>query len=509
MKAKLAPWALAVCTIAFAAPVMAQHEHQRGGDLSAVVGPAHASAYAEGLYLLHNFEYPRAREAFRRAQAEDPGNVMAYWGEAMVYNHPLWASQDRAKARQALAKLGADPASRRAKARTGREAAWLDAVETLYGEGEKRARDRAYHAAMMALHGAYPNDIDARTFAALATLGLAHEGRDTAIYMRAAALLEEGLADNPDHPGLLHYLIHSYDDPAHAPLGLRAARRYAAVAPDAGHAQHMVSHIYLAVGDWAQVEATNIQAMKVVNAEDAAAGQPLSLCGHYNEWLAYALDQQGKDSRALVDGCWAEGLAEVAAGKDSTVLGDGRSYFNNAVTIAVRHGVDTGRWPGPVPMGDSNSYMLGRFELTYARLLAARGDAVAAATALADLRRYRAVIAEAMPKERPDDHESAKWLDLTVEQGAAIAVLAAGEREEALRLLQLAAAREAALPQPFGPPLLAKPNGELLAEELLAAGRAAEAAAAYHAVLDRMPGRRLAIQGLDRAVLASSAQASD
>ncbi|HXG80544.1 MAG TPA: hypothetical protein VNJ05_01960, partial [Sphingomicrobium sp.] len=197
---------------------------------------------------------------------------MAYWGEAMTYNHPLWAYQDADKGRAALARLGPTPEVRRAKARSEKEAAWLGAVEALYGSGSKLERDRSYHARMMALHESDPSDVDARGFAALATLGLASQGRDVALYMRAAALLEEAFDANPDHPGVLHYLIHSYDDPQHAPLGLRAARRYAVVAPDAGHAQHMVSHIYLALGDWKAVEATNVQAMKVVNSQRLAAG---------------------------------------------------------------------------------------------------------------------------------------------------------------------------------------------------------------------------------------------
>jgi len=483
---------------ALAAPAWAQ-EHHQGADDVRVAGAAHASPYAEGLYLLHNFEYGRAAEAFRRAQAADPGNVMAYWGEAMTYNHPLWAFQDRDKGRAVLARLGATPEARKAKARSSREAAWLEAVEMLYGEGEKRARDRDYHARMMALHQSDPGDIDARSFAALATLGLAHQGRDTALYMKAAALLEEGFAAHPDHPGVLHYLIHSYDDPAHAPLGLRAAKRYALVAPDAGHAQHMVSHIHLALGDWPAVEATNVQAIKVVNAQRAAAGRPPTWCGHYDEWLVYALDQQGKDSRTLVANCRADAVAELAQAGDSSVLGSERSLFNNWAIVAVRHAVDTGNWPAGValPPGDRN--VLGRFELAYGRLLAARKDPAGAAAALADLRRDRTIIAAAMPRERPDDHESAAWLDRAVAQGEAVVALARGETERGMRLLQAAADAEAALPQPFGPPILAKPSAELLGDEYLATGRRAEAAEAYRRALAAMPGRRASLTGIERA----------
>ncbi len=486
---------LLAASVLGAAPVMAQHQHDSASP-PPVVGSSHASAYARGLYWLHNFEYGPAAAAFREAQAADPGSVMAYWGEAMAYNHPLWAFQDPAKARTVLAKLGPNREARLAKARNSREAAWLDAVETLYGEGDKVERDRLYHQKMMSVFVSDPTDVDARSFAALATLGLASEGRDVATYMKAAAMLEEAFEQHPEHPGLLHYMIHSYDDPTHAPLGLRAARRYATVAPDAGHAQHMVSHIYLALGDWEAVERTNVQAMKVVNAQRVAAGRQPSSCGHYIEWLAYALDQQGKDNRALVQACRGEALAEISAGDDKSILGEIRSQFNNWAVIAVRTGVDTGRWPGAdaAPVGDQ--FLLGRFELNYGALLAARNDAGAAERVLAALRRDRAIIAEAMPSERPDDHESSSWLDRAMAQGEAIVALARGDRERGLALLLACADAEANLPPPFGPPVLAKPSAELLGDELLALGRKPEAAVAYTRALAAAPGRRRSLEGL-------------
>ena len=481
-----------------AAPAMAQHQHDVGSAPPAAAKSL-TSNYARGLYWLHNFEYGNAAAAFREAQAADPGDVMAYWGEAMTYNHPLWAFQDPVKARAVLAKLGPTRDVRRAKARSPREAAWLDAVETLYGDGDKVERDRRYHQKMMAIFVSDPSDVDARSFAALATLGLASEGRDVATYMKAAAMLEEGFEQHPDHPGLLHYMIHSYDDPVHAPLGLRAARRYANVAPDAGHAQHMVSHIYLALGDWEAVERTNVQAIKVVNAQRAAEKRPPANCGHYNEWLIYALDQQGKDSRANVQACRSQALAEVAGGTDKSVLGEDRSAFNSWATIAVRTGVDTGQWPDSNAASGVGAYLLGRFELNYGALIAARNDAAAAEHALAELKRDRVAIDKAMPVERPDDHESAAWLDRAVAQGEAVVALARGDRERGLALLSACADAEAKLPPPFGPPVLAKPSAELLGDELLAMGRKPEAAAAYERALAAAPGRRRSLEGLKEA----------
>src|SRR5262245_55306331 len=144
-----------------------------------------------GLAQLHNFQYAQAAEAFQRAQKSDPDFAMAYWGEAMTYNHAVWMQQDRSAARAALARLGATPEARAAKAPTPREKAYLAAVEILYGDGTKYDRDRRYALAMERIHADYPADVDATCLFALALLGTSHAGRDVPTYMKAAALMEE------------------------------------------------------------------------------------------------------------------------------------------------------------------------------------------------------------------------------------------------------------------------------------------------------------------------------
>ncbi|HEX3101156.1 MAG TPA: hypothetical protein VHQ01_05170, partial [Pyrinomonadaceae bacterium] len=142
--------------------------------------------FLDGLALLHDFEYPLAAEAFRRAEVGDPSFAMAYWGEAMTFNHPIWMQQDLNAARTALAKLAPTPAARLAKAKTDREKAYLSAVEILYGDGSKFERDFLYENAMAKVHASYPDDVDAAAFYGLAILGTAHAGRDIPTYMRAA-----------------------------------------------------------------------------------------------------------------------------------------------------------------------------------------------------------------------------------------------------------------------------------------------------------------------------------
>ena len=234
--------------------------------------PAAQASFLAGLAQLHNFEYASAAELFRTAQQIDVGFALAYWGEAMTYNHAVWMEQDLGAARRVLDRLGPTSEARVAKGATARERGYLQAIEQLYGAGTKPARDIAYAAAMAEMHRSYPDDPDAAAFYALALLGTAHNGRDLAISMRAAAILEPVFHDHPDHPGAAHYLIHCYDDPIHAPLGLRAARVYATIAPSAGHAQHMTSHIFLALGMWDEVVAANEAGVRVVDQARVARG---------------------------------------------------------------------------------------------------------------------------------------------------------------------------------------------------------------------------------------------
>src|SRR5580700_4382353 len=285
---------LLLCSPATFSHQPAQPSSQKGaqqefGEVAFVdSGPAAAQAdFLHGLAQLHNFEYEDAAEHFRKAQQTAPDFALAYWGQAMTQNHPVWHEEDVAAAREILKRLGPTPEARLAKAPTEREKLYLRSVETLFGEGTKEERDRRYEAVLAELHRKFPDDVDGAAFEALAILGTAEHGRDFATYMRAAAILEEVFPQHPRHPGVVHYLIHCYDDSVHAPQGLRAARIYSKIAPEAGHAQHMTSHIFLALGMWDDEVKANETAMAVVNKEREKAGRPRAMCGHYNEWLEY------------------------------------------------------------------------------------------------------------------------------------------------------------------------------------------------------------------------------
>src|SRR6266550_3518764 len=281
----------AVACLAMSVLLSAQRPRLGTIDFPTSGAPAAQAQFTRGVLLLHSFEYQDAAQAFRAAQRIDPAFALAYWGEALTYTHPVWNEQDGKAARAALLRLGPTPAARRAKALTPREQAYLDAVETLYGDGSKPARDTAYSLALERLVARFPADREAKVFYALSLLGLNQGVRDTATYLRAAAIVQPVFQANPNHPGAAHVLIHAYDDPIHASLGLAAARAYSKIAPDAAHAQHMTTHIFLALGMWDEVVSQN----EIAAGPDRAAWAP----HHYTEWLGYGYLQQGRYAEAL------------------------------------------------------------------------------------------------------------------------------------------------------------------------------------------------------------------
>ncbi len=216
--------------------------------------------FEKGLLLLHSFEFVDAAESFIEAQKIDPEFVMAYWGEAMTYNHPLWRQQNYEKGVEALMKLSGSPSGRKLKAMTELEANFLHSTEILYGEGNKFERDSIYSNYMGQLYNKYPDNQEIAAFYALSLLGTVHNGRNDEIFEKGARIAQSILDENPNHPGALHYTIHSYDDPFHAFKALEAANSYSQIAKDASHALHMPSHIYVALGMWDKVVASNVDA---------------------------------------------------------------------------------------------------------------------------------------------------------------------------------------------------------------------------------------------------------
>jgi len=456
-----------------------------------------------GLAQLHNFQYQDAAAAFRRAQEADPGFALAYWGEAMTYNHAVWMQQDANAARAVLTRFAPDRATRLAKAGTDRERAYLDAVEILYGHGDKFERDRLYAEAMRRLHERWPDDVDATAFYALALLGTAHAGRDVSTYMKSYALLEDLVRQYPQHPGVTHYLIHSVDDAAHAPLGLKAARSYGKIAPESPHALHMTSHIYLALGMWDDVVAANEGALALGMRRAAQRGVKPASCGHGQIWLSYGYLQQGRhaDAKRMLAQCLEE-VNERAQFSEADQFEPEGSSVGTFYAMRLRYLLDappdadvlgwtpeTGRVPYAAFLRDYGAAILAM------RRSAADELASNSARASASAARMRA---EMDRLEVESDSPYRRVLAIQLGQLDAIGRLLAGDRAAGLSMLEAVARDEDALPAAFGPPQVDEPTRELLGATLLAS-QASKARTQFERALALNPGRVEARRGLMQA----------
>jgi len=457
--------------------------------------------FLEGMALLHDFEYESAAAAFQRAQAKDPGFAMAYWGEALTFNHPVWMQQNLKSALAVLNKLAPTAAERRMKAKTDREKEYLDSIEILYGEGTKEERDFRYEAALAQLHSHYPDDVDATAFYGLAILGTAHGGRDIPTYMRAAGVLEEAWINHRDHPGLLHYLIHGYDDPTHAPLGLRAARLYAKIAPDAGHAQHMTSHIFLALGMWQETVNANIAAIADMDRTLKLKGRTLG-CGHYPSWLGYAYLQLGQfdKSKSTLGLCRASLESQIANVHPGHSMDPDDSLSGSFANMRLRYLIDSADWKGDIAGWTlpKDAGAGARLDFAFARVMSAiiQRDKAAAREALVELESVSREAVDLETKRGDPDPTYRVRPEIFLSEARGLLAELEGDFTGAEKSLRQAVEREDKLPIAFGPPTIDKPSHELLGEFLLRRDRKDEARAEFERALASTPGRRLAKEGL-------------
>ncbi len=490
-----------------AATVMAWSAAPRTQQFGSITFPTSGAASAQNAFLtgvkaLHNFQFDEAALAFQEAQKADPQFAMAYWGEAMSHNHPLWAQQDLAKAKEVLDRLAPTHEARLAKAKLPKEKALLDAQQVLYfSPGDKLARDLAYSSVMAKMYAQYPDDHEVGVFYALSLLGTVRPG--DAGYRRqalAASIAETIFKANPNHPGAAHFIIHSFDDPDHAPLALEAANAYAKIAPSAAHALHMPSHIYVQRGMWEQVKQSNIVAYKA--AVDLNTKMKLAEGRedfHTLGWLGYANLMLGDvaESKKNVE------LAKAAADRNPTNAGIRDGYLS----MRARHIQESGQWEklalpaaaAPAAAGD-HANMPGmnmgppQGSATWVYIVgvsaAKLGDLATADAAEAQLKAIRER-AQAGPNAYAVRPHSVREKEL-----GAIVRWAKGQKEEALALAKSAADVEATMEAPSGPPDPIKPAFELYGELLAEAGRHKEAAAAFEQALLRTPNRTPSVKGL-------------
>ena len=467
--------------------------------------PAAQPAFLEGVKQLHSFQFDEAAVAFQKAQQLDPAFALAYWGEAMSYNHPLWAQVDVAAAKKSLERLAPTLDARVAKARSDKEKALLQAVDALfYSPGDKLVRDRAYSEAMSRMYEKWPNDHEVSILYALSLLGTVRPA-DTGFRRQAlaASIALKVFQENPKHPGAAHFIIHSFDDPDHAILALPAANEYAQIAPAAAHALHMPSHIFVQLGMWDRVAASNTAAYKA--ATDVIARLHLTEGQedfHTLSWLEYGNLMLGKfdEAKKNLD------LAKAAADRNP----NNQRVRDGYLGMRARYILETGQWEkiplesAAAPAGNATAAPMagmpgmaapaygGNATWTFiAGLSAAKlNDPATADQAAAQLRAMG---------ERASSALAAKPLTMMEKEVSAAAQLARGRKDDAVRLAKEAADIELTLPAPSGPPDPIKPAQEFYGEVLLAAGQPAVAAAAFEQQLLRTPNRTPSVQELARA----------
>ena len=463
--------------------------------------PAAQAPFLTGVMGLYNFEFDIAAEAFREAQKADPAFALAYWGEAMSYNHPLWAQQDLPAARKVMERLAPTAAARAAKAPAGRERDLIESIDVLFGAGDKLARDIAYAGALKAMHARYPADDEIACFYSLALLGTGRPGVSNLRHAMQAAAIAEGIFQrHPKHPGAAHYIIHAFDDPDHAILSLTAAREYSKIAPSAAHALHMPSHIFVQLGMWDDVIASNVVAYKA--AVDLAVAKNLPRGRedfHTLSWLQYAYLQEGKFNEAQ------QCVDQAKAVADQDTAGNVRDGY---AAMKARQVVETGRWEklalpiGAVKDGGAPGYDGSAAYLLAAGLSAARlGDLATASVAVDKLKALRT------QAETGSNAYRAKPFAIIEKEVAAAIAWAQKDTAGAEKLLKEATVIELTLDAPSGPPEPIKPSFELYGDLLSELGRGPEAAAQYQQSLQRMPNRRAAVQALSTTAATRSSQA--
>jgi tetratricopeptide (TPR) repeat protein len=485
-----------VVAAVMSAPYLSQetHQHAAGGKHGTVnfansCSAAAQPAFARGMALLHSFEFGAAIDSFAGVIATDPSCGIALWGTALAqWSNPFSATLRPAPQTESGLKTIQRAAAVGAK--TPRERDFIAALAVLFENADtvsQAARLRAYRDAMGAVAARYPDDPEASAFYALALAAAADPGDKTYVdQLKAGALLETLWAAQPEHPGLAHYIIHSYDVPALAPRAVAAARRYAAIAPDAPHALHMPSHTFTRLGYWQDSIETNILS--------AAAARKVNAIGeelHASDYQAYAYLQSGQDAAAkrVVDS-----LAEIMSRRGPVTTGAAPPLAGTFARAAIpaRYALERGAWAEAARLETRTTPFAYADAMTwFARALgAARSrDLATARTAIDELQKCIDRTAEA---------KETYWVEqVTIQKLGATAwlALAEGRTAEALTAMREAADREDKTEKSAVSPGPLAPARELLGDMLLELKQPKEALAEYQKTMGKEPNRFRAVAG--------------
>ena len=451
--------------------------------------PAVEKQFDRAMALLHSFWAKDAIDGFIGVARADSTCAIAYWGIAMaMQQNPLTGQEPNAGAsKDALAGLD------RAKAigaRTQRERDYLAAIDLIYRDADKIAfRDRrlAYEKAMEALSQRYPEDTEAAIFYALSLDMTAQlTDRTYANQLKAAAILEKVLKQQPDHPGVAHYLIHSYDYPPIAERGLPAAKLYAQIAPNHPHALHMPSHIFTRRGMWQESIDTNLRSAAAAKAEGNGQEQ-----AHAMDYLVHAYLQLGEDAEAR------RVVAESASIKVNPAIFIGHYAL---AAMPARYAVERRAWSEAIALEPRTTPFLFPDAIThFARGLgyARSGDVASARTEESQLAQLREGLAQ---------QKNTYWSNQVEVQRLAVhawTAFAQGAQEDALKAMRASADLEDSMEKHIVTPSPVVPARELLGEMLIETKQSAEALRAFEASAQREPNRYRGVYGAAQAAALS------
>ena len=482
------------------------HSHDHASQLGKVSFETSCTADANtlfhsGLGWLHSFEYEQAARIFSEAAAADPSCAIAYWGIAASYYHPLWAPPSGTELEKARAALSSAAA---AGAKSQRERDYIAALETFYrdsGKVDHKTRALAYSTALEKLHKRYPEDREAAVFYALSLVAAGTMDKDPefAKEKAAGAILNQVLAQEPNHPGVAHYLIHSFDYPQLAEVALPAARRYAGIAPASPHAQHMPSHIFVRLGLWDEAIKSNLASEAAARTLAKSQGLPGSSSErlHAMDYLAYGYLQTGQDSEA------ERVLAQLNAIQraDPPIF----SVAYAATAIPARVVLERRMWreAASLELTDNvrslaplDQFKWGQAHIHFARAVGAArtGEVARARDELSKLTALEEAVT--VPAGTYD------WrTQVSIERQIAQAWIAHSERrqDEALRIMRAAADLDDATEKHPVTPGAILPAREQLGELLTDLGQPRAALAEYEASLKRAPRRLAGLYGAARA----------
>ena len=473
-----------------------EHQHEADEKLGTVdfatsCDPTAQQSFDAGVALLHSFQFSRSIAKFNSVVAQDPSCGIAYWGIALSdWSNPFAAGLKSVGQLQ----LGREAAQRGQSvgAKSARERAYIAAVSELYEDFENRAqatRMFAYRDAMTKLAASYPDDREAQIFYALALAQTEDPADKTyAGRLKAGAILDALFEQEPSHPGLAHYIIHTYDVPALAPLALKAARRYAQIAPDAPHALHMPSHTFTRLGFWQDSIDSNIAAADSAR-RAAQTGEEL----HASDYEVYAYLQTAQDAAAAKI---TQSLPEIAARFDPKAVvggagGPAAAYFALAA-IPARYALERQDWQQaeqlqpqqtPFPFADAMTWFARGMGAARLGHTATANDAVTALQQLKDR------------LQEANERYWAKQVEIQKIEVAAWAALAAGKAQEALAQMKSSVALEDATEKNAITPGPLAPARELLAEMLLKMKKPQLALVQFQATLKKEPRRFLSVYG--------------